>query len=428
MYGKGLRPLSIATLVAFAASPSRWSSSTRRSKPTRASCRRSSTCTCRWRSSRSAASSPAGSSRSSTCAATTARYDAYSYVSIHISVIFAVGALITGSIWAKGSWGHWWVWDEPTLVSFLIVFLLYATYYPFRYAIEDRQRQARYASVFAITAGAFVPLNFMAVRLSAALVHPRVFATAEGGLPTSMMLTFLVASPRWRCSGRRWSSSSSGEERPGPAEAPAPRPRRAGRPAHLADRPRGPLMPAGCLLAAAPAIPNDVGGKYVAGAYLVFLVLMLIYVAIMGMKLARIERELRELAEIAEQRKARRGPRPRRCGPRSSLERAPRARRLAQDGAAGPARAPLADRGTRGRRAARADRGGDDPRGGGDLDLQPDRALPGRLRPGRGRVEALGVLTRKADIRPTELLGHLYSLRGIDASRHLCGSPPGSTR
>jgi glutamyl-tRNA reductase len=33
--------------------------------------------------------------------------------------------------------------------------------------------------------------------------------------------------------------------------------------------------------------------------------------------------------------------------------------------------------------------------------------------------EALGVLTRKADIPPTELLGHLYSLRGEDASRHL---------
>jgi heme exporter protein C len=121
------------------------------------------------------------------------RWDAYSYVSIHISVIFTVGGLLTGAIWAKGSWGHWWVWNEPTLVSFLIVFLLYATYYPFRYAIEDRQRQARYASVFAITAGAFVPLNFLAVRASASLVHPRVFATAEGGLPGSMMLTFLCS-------------------------------------------------------------------------------------------------------------------------------------------------------------------------------------------------------------------------------------------
>ncbi|MBS1678620.1 MAG: hypothetical protein JST08_14685 [Actinobacteria bacterium] len=56
-------------------------------------------------------------------------------------------------------------------------------------------------------------------------------------------------------------------------------------------------------IVAAPAIPNDVGGKYVAAAYIVFVVLLLIYVAIMGMKLARIERGLREVAEIAEQRK-----------------------------------------------------------------------------------------------------------------------------
>jgi len=121
------------------------------------------------------------------------RWDAYSYVSIHMSVIFGVAVLITGSIWAKASWGHWWVWDEPTLVSFLIVFLMYATYYPFRYAIEDHERQARYASVFAVTAGAFVPLNFMAVRMAESLVHPRTFATAEGGLPGEMMLTFLVS-------------------------------------------------------------------------------------------------------------------------------------------------------------------------------------------------------------------------------------------
>ena len=57
-------------------------------------------------------------------------------------------------------------------------------------------------------------------------------------------------------------------------------------------------------LFATPAIPNDVGGKYVAGAYIVFVLLLLIYVAIMAMKLARIERDLGEIAEIAEARKA----------------------------------------------------------------------------------------------------------------------------
>jgi len=120
------------------------------------------------------------------------RWDVRSYVAIHMSLIFGLATLITGSIWAKGSWGHWWVWNEPTLVSFLIVFLLYATYQPLRFAIEDPERQARYASVFAITAGAFVPMNFIAVRLSSAYVHPRVLG-ATGNLPGPMELTFVIS-------------------------------------------------------------------------------------------------------------------------------------------------------------------------------------------------------------------------------------------
>jgi heme exporter protein C len=120
-----------------------------------------------------------------------ARWDLRSYVAIHIAVILGVGVLLTGAIWAKASWGHWWVWDEPTLVSFLIVFLLYATYTPLRFSIEDREKQARYASVFAITAGAFVPLNFMAVRAATSLVHPRTFDSADN-LPGAMRTAFLV--------------------------------------------------------------------------------------------------------------------------------------------------------------------------------------------------------------------------------------------
>jgi hypothetical protein len=56
------------------------------------------------------------------------------------------------------------------------------------------------------------------------------------------------------------------------------------------------------LLAATPALPLDEAGKYVAGAYVVFLALIVVYVAIMAAKLQRIERELSELAGFAEQR------------------------------------------------------------------------------------------------------------------------------
>jgi hypothetical protein len=53
---------------------------------------------------------------------------------------------------------------------------------------------------------------------------------------------------------------------------------------------------------AAPALPLDEAGKYVAGAYIVFVVLLVVYVGIMAAKLQRIERELRELAGFAENR------------------------------------------------------------------------------------------------------------------------------
>ena len=58
------------------------------------------------------------------------------------------------------------------------------------------------------------------------------------------------------------------------------------------------------LLAGAPALPLDEAGKYVAGAYIVFVLLLVVYVSIMAAKLQRMERELRELAGFAEQRKA----------------------------------------------------------------------------------------------------------------------------
>jgi heme exporter protein C len=120
------------------------------------------------------------------------RYDMRSYVAIHMALIFAVATLLTGSIWARAAWGHWWLWDEPLLVSFLIIFLLYACYQPLRFAIEDPDRQARYASVFAVVAGAFVPLNFAAVRLAQQKTHPRTLSSSHN-LPASAWLVFFLA-------------------------------------------------------------------------------------------------------------------------------------------------------------------------------------------------------------------------------------------
>jgi hypothetical protein len=64
------------------------------------------------------------------------------------------------------------------------------------------------------------------------------------------------------------------------------------------------MLLAELLPIAAPALPLDEAGKYVAGAYIVFVLLLVIYVGIMATKLQRIEKELREVASVAEERKA----------------------------------------------------------------------------------------------------------------------------
>jgi len=120
-------------------------------------------------------------------------WDLRSYIAIHLSLILGVGVLLTGSIWARAAWGHWWVWDEPTLVSFLVVFLLFACYQPLRFSIEDPERQARYASVFAVTAAAFVPINFLAVRMAQGYVHPRVLTATGGNMTGQMRVAFYAA-------------------------------------------------------------------------------------------------------------------------------------------------------------------------------------------------------------------------------------------
>jgi heme exporter protein C len=120
-------------------------------------------------------------------------WDMRSYCAIHMLLIFSVGGIVAGSIWAKASWGHWWVWSEPTLVSYLIVILLFCTYQPLRFSIEDPERQARYAAVFSVVCGAFVPINFIVVRLSAEYVHPRVLNLEGGNLPGPMKLTFYLS-------------------------------------------------------------------------------------------------------------------------------------------------------------------------------------------------------------------------------------------
>jgi heme exporter protein C len=120
------------------------------------------------------------------------RRDEVSSISIGIGLAFSVLVVITGSIWAKASWGTYWVWDDPRLVTFLIVLLLYAAYFVMRSSLEG-ERRMRFSAIYSIIAFASVPLSFYSVRIARSFVHPIVFTTSGADMPNAMLIWFVVS-------------------------------------------------------------------------------------------------------------------------------------------------------------------------------------------------------------------------------------------
>ncbi|MDX6534689.1 MAG: heme exporter protein [Gaiellales bacterium] len=119
--------------------------------------------------------------------------DLKSYVPMHLGVIFGSLTLVTGSIWAKISWGHWWVWSDTQLTTFLIIFLFYCAYFMLRFSVDAGEKRATYSAVYALLGVGLIPLSVMGVRVANDLIHPITFDSRGANMDTSMFLTFLVA-------------------------------------------------------------------------------------------------------------------------------------------------------------------------------------------------------------------------------------------
>jgi heme exporter protein C len=121
-----------------------------------------------------------------------ARYDLESYTAIHIGTIFGVLTLVTGSIWARISWGVWWSWSERQLVLFLVLFLFYSAYFMLRYSVEPGPRRANMSAVYALFGVVLIPVSFLAIRLAEGFIHPVVFTREGPQMSGTMFFTFCV--------------------------------------------------------------------------------------------------------------------------------------------------------------------------------------------------------------------------------------------
>jgi heme exporter protein C len=121
------------------------------------------------------------------------RNDLESYVAVHLGVVFGALTLITGSIWARASWGVWWSWGEDQLVLFLVLFLFYCAYFMLRFSVAPGRQRANMSAVYALFGVVLIPVSFLAIRLSKKFIHPVVFTSHGPQMATSQLATFCVA-------------------------------------------------------------------------------------------------------------------------------------------------------------------------------------------------------------------------------------------
>jgi len=121
------------------------------------------------------------------------RADVESYVAIHQGVVFGALTLLTGSIWARASWGVWWSWSENQLVLFLVLFLFYCAYFMLRFSLEPGRSRANMSAVYALFGVVLIPVSFLAIRLSQKFIHPVVFNSHGPQMSGQQFVTFLVS-------------------------------------------------------------------------------------------------------------------------------------------------------------------------------------------------------------------------------------------
>lgn len=120
------------------------------------------------------------------------RYDLESYTAVHLGTIFGTLTLVTGSLWARTSWGVWWSWGERQLVLFLILFLFYAAYFMLRFSLPDGPGRSRISAVYALFGVVLIPISFLAIRLAENFIHPVVFTRDGPQMSGDMFFTFCV--------------------------------------------------------------------------------------------------------------------------------------------------------------------------------------------------------------------------------------------
>ena len=113
-------------------------------------------------------------------------FDRIAKVSAEIGLIFCAMVLLSGAIWGRPTWGTYWVWDAR-LTTTLLLFLIFLGYFLLRLSVQDREKEARFASVIGIIGFLDIPIVHKSVEWWRTLHQPStLFKVEEGAAKPAM--------------------------------------------------------------------------------------------------------------------------------------------------------------------------------------------------------------------------------------------------
>ena len=132
------------------------------------------------------------------------RLDILAHETAKTGILLGVLGLLTGSLWARYTWGTWWTTDVK-LNGAAVTMLIYAAYLVLRGSVNDEQQRARLSAIYNIFAfSAAIPLLFIMPRLAEASLHPGMGGNpgfSKYDLDSAMRLVFYPAVIGWTLLG-----------------------------------------------------------------------------------------------------------------------------------------------------------------------------------------------------------------------------------
>jgi heme exporter protein C len=108
-----------------------------------------------------------------------------------LGFLFCVLSMVTGSIFAKATWGSYWNWD-PRETSIVILLMIYGAYFGLRSAVPDSEKRRVFAAVYSILAAATVPfLVFIVPRITTSLHPEDTMNPSNPGMDPQTLIVFL---------------------------------------------------------------------------------------------------------------------------------------------------------------------------------------------------------------------------------------------